>query len=87
MPNEKRNRQQEQDLRMGLQEVETSLPAPSSQPGPEALTRAIDDIAGLPFGAQLSVLRLVAPSILEALSPEDRERVIDALRPEISLLH
>lgn len=87
MANEKRNRQQPQETQLDLQEVETTLPAPDQLLSSDAMERTIGDIANLPFPAQLSVLRMVVPSLLEALSPEDRDRLIADLRPDVSPLH
>lgn len=87
MANEKRNRQQPQETQLELQEVETTLPAPEQDLSSDMMERAIGELINLPFPAQLSVLRLVVPSVLEALGPEDRDRLISDLRPDVSPLH
>ena len=87
MANEKRNRQQPQETQLDLQEVETTLPAPGQGLSSDLMERTVGDLVNLPFPAQLSVLRLVVPSLLEALSPEDRDRLLSDLRPDVSPLH
>jgi hypothetical protein len=59
-------------------------PEGQDRPG-ETIQDVVDHIFGLPFDAQLGVLRTITPKILKSLRREERERYVRDLNREILL--
>ena len=84
MADQKRNRRDELELK--LQEVEFTPPTPIQKLGAE-VDQIATDLADMPLPAQLAILRLVAPRVLEGLDPAARDAFIDELKMGVSSNH
>ncbi len=76
---EKKNGRDELELSLQLQEVETS-PRNRIHEFVGELDQLVTDIKTLPLTAQLAILRVVTPSILERVSPSTRASVINGMK-------
>jgi hypothetical protein len=63
--------------------VEMPMQGSMQRSAGESVTDIIDHVLHLPFHAQLSVLRMIAPRILGAMDARDREGFMSDLRTEL----
>ncbi len=84
MANQKRNRREELELK--LQEVEFTPPTQLQKLGAE-VDQIATDLANLPLPAQLAILRLVAPKVLEGIDRAARDTLLDELTTNLPSNH
>ena len=86
MANEKRNRRDDLEPELGLEEVTVTPPTELQKLGAD-LEKIVTDLANMPLSAQLAFLRLITPKVLEGIDPAARDAILDHLKSETPSNH
>ncbi|MGA9520432.1 MAG: hypothetical protein WBV82_03150 [Myxococcaceae bacterium] len=81
MANEKRNRRDDLEPELKVEEMKITPPTEIQKIGAD-LEKIATELANMPLPAQLAFLRLVTPKVLENIDPAARDALLDQLKSE-----